>query len=197
MLTKEYLNKYFAVSKKEVSSFSFTSEESTLSISTNTISSLSSEESFRNHWLLFIGDGENFKNSSKFKIWGIKSTGSPNSSFLRNVREGDLLWFIQSKTKGKVLALATFTSMEQRGNEPLLEQWPDDVLGWTGKDIHLYENLIHYDNLFNLENIPKPYYTHLKGSAPIRKLQRDTECAVDLPRVYENITSLLHPVDKM
>ena len=27
-----------------------------------------------NHWILRVGDGDNFINSSKYKIWGINST---------------------------------------------------------------------------------------------------------------------------
>ena len=37
-------------------------------------------------WLLRVGDGENLKNSSKFKIWGISSKISTNKHFLKNVK---------------------------------------------------------------------------------------------------------------
>lgn len=29
-----------------------------------------------NHWFLRVGDGDNFINSSKYKIWGINATSS-------------------------------------------------------------------------------------------------------------------------
>ena len=47
-----------------------------------------------NHWLLRVGDGQNFINSSDKKIWGVKSKG--HKSFLTKIQEGDILWFIKT-----------------------------------------------------------------------------------------------------
>lgn len=38
-----------------------------------------------NHWLLRVGDGSNFINSSNKKIWGIQSKS--NNSFLENIKK--------------------------------------------------------------------------------------------------------------
>ena len=49
-------------------------------------------------WLLRVGDGENFINSSRYRIWGIQSTSPANKHFIRNVKIGDRLWFVKSKS---------------------------------------------------------------------------------------------------
>lgn len=51
-------------------------------------------------WLLRVGDGENFKNSSKHRIWGISSSSLSNKHFLENVKSGDRLWFVKNKCQG-------------------------------------------------------------------------------------------------
>ena len=48
-------------------------------------------------WILRVGDGENFINSSKYKIWGIQSTNSFGKYFIKHVKIGDRLWFVKSK----------------------------------------------------------------------------------------------------
>ena len=65
-------------------------------------------------WILRCGDGENLKNSSKYRIWGISSKISTNKHFLKNVKPGDRLWFVKSKTQGKLVAVATYCSYNFR-----------------------------------------------------------------------------------
>ena len=50
-----------------------------------------------NHWLIRVNDGESFKNSSRYKIWGCKSNSS--KKFLQDAQAGDKLWFITNKSK--------------------------------------------------------------------------------------------------
>lgn len=131
-------------------------------------------------FLLRVGNGENLKNSSKFGIWGIKS--SRNKGFLTNVKEGDRLWFVTHNSKGKILAVATYRSHNTRELGPLLnitmtnEQlgWPEEGLDWTS------DTEIHYSDLYGLEACE--LLTHIKGQTTIRKY--DLNCQVDLPLEY-------------
>jgi hypothetical protein len=105
-----------------------------------------------NHFILRVGDGVNFKNGSKHSTWAVKSR---YISFLENVKEGDILWFIENKKTGdlftgKIIAVAEFVSKNKRDTGPLLSLTPtDDELGWDklGK---YYDVEIHYTNLYNL-----------------------------------------------
>ena len=93
-----------------------------------------------NHFILRVGDGINFKNSSKHSTWAVKSR---YISFLENVKEGDIF-------TGKIIAVAEFVSKNKRDTGPLLSLTPtDDELGWDklGK---YYDVEIHYTNLYNL-----------------------------------------------
>ena len=63
-----------------------------------------------NHYILRVGNGENFKNGSTRHLWAVKDS---HKSFLENVKQGDKLWFIRSKTpedthSGKIIAVAKF-----------------------------------------------------------------------------------------
>ena len=60
------------------------------------------------HFLLRIGDGQHFKNSSSKSIWGINSKNSFGKWFIRTAKEGDLLWFVTGKSNGQIVAVATF-----------------------------------------------------------------------------------------
>jgi hypothetical protein len=71
-------------------------------------------------WILRVGNGENFKMSSKYRIWGISSTVSANKCFLKNVKQGDRLWFVKSKSQGKLLAVAKYISRITDANLDLL-----------------------------------------------------------------------------
>ena len=72
-------------------------------------------------WILRVGDGENLKCSSKYRIWGISSNTSTNKHFLKNVKPGDRLWFVKSKSQGKLVALATYRSHNTREFGPLID----------------------------------------------------------------------------
>ena len=38
-----------------------------------------------NDWLLRVGDGDNFFNSLKYKLWGIKSSSPDGKNFIKKV----------------------------------------------------------------------------------------------------------------
>jgi hypothetical protein len=104
------------------------------------------------HYILRVGDGNNFKNSSNVSIWAVKLR---NKSFLKKVKEGDKLWFVKNKEKGdiyngKIIAVADFVSKNERIVGPLISITPNnDELGWDDKG-GFYDVEIHYNNLYNL-----------------------------------------------
>ena len=140
----------------------------------------------RLHWLLRVGDGTNLKNSSRHQIWGIKSYDTNCKHFLSEVKKGDCLWFIQNKSKGKVIAVATYVSHKKRELGPLVDvSFNNKELGWEGNEN--WDTEIHYDNLYNVYNCNdgNGLLTHIKGSAVIRKY--NDKCNIYLPNEYSNI----------
>ena len=137
-------------------------------------------------WILRAADGENLKRSSKYKIWGIVSTISVGKNFIKNVKPGDRLWFVKSKSQGKLIAVATYRSHNKRELGPLIEtSLSDEELGWTtpsewgsGWDIE-----VHYTDLYGLNDCE--LLTHIKGAATIRKY--DEKCRVNLAVEYSYI----------
>jgi len=136
-------------------------------------------------WLLRVGDGNNFKSSSKYRIWGVQSTTPTSKYFLKNVKPGDRLWFVKSKSQGLLLGVAIYRSQNKRCFGPLIDTClTEDELGWThdGPDWES-DTEIHYTDLYGLEACE--LLTHIKSPSTIRKY--DEKCRVNLPVEYSYI----------
>lgn len=137
-------------------------------------------------WLLRVGDGKNLKSSSKYRIWGIQSTSPTNKYFIKNVKQGDRLWFVKSKSQGKLLGVAIYRSHNTRESGPLINTYmTEEELGWIHKEDSDWKSDIevHYSDLYGLEACD--LLTHIKGALTIRKY--DEKCRVDLAVEYSNI----------
>jgi hypothetical protein len=138
-------------------------------------------------WILRAANGENLIRSSKYKMWGINTTNSCGKYFIKHVKPGDRLWFVQSKSHGKLLAVATYRSQNKRDLGPLIDvSMSNEELGWTTAPIHGstdWDTEIHYTDLYNLSECD--LLTHIKGAVTIRKY--DEKCRVDLPVEYSYI----------
>jgi len=135
-------------------------------------------------WILRTGDGNNLIASSRYRIWGIQSTTTDNKHFLNNVRPGDRLWFIKSKSHGKIIAVATYRSYNTRLFGPLVSTLSNNELGWTNEDTNWTSDIeIHYTDLYNVSTLD--LLTHIKSPKTIRKYNE--KCRVELAVEYINI----------
>ena len=132
-------------------------------------------------WLLRVGDGENFKKSSKYKIWGIEP--KTTKYFKENVKRDDRLWFVKSKSNGKLLAVATYISHNRRQLGPLIDvSLNNTILGWTGNNTN-WDTEIHYTDLYGLNEYN--LFTKIKGPLTIRKYNE--KCKINLALEYNYI----------
>ena len=138
-------------------------------------------------WILRCGDGKNLKNSSKYRIWGISSEITTNKHFLKNVKPGDRLWFVKSKSQGQLVAVAIYGSHNSRELGPLIDiSLTNEELGWTGNGEHWSADIeVHYTDLYGLSD--RNIFTRIKGSATIRKYNE--KCKVYLPEIYGEIVT--------
>ena len=136
------------------------------------------------HHLLRVGDSEHFKSSSVRGIWGIKSFIVCGKGFLKIVKPGDVLWFVKGdRSKGLLLAVATFVKVQERVLGPLIPLTAtNEELGWT-KTEGSWDVEVHFKDLYNIEECE--LYSEIKGSATIRPYNE--KCKVDLPQEYSNI----------
>ena len=137
-------------------------------------------------WLFRVGNGENLKRSFKYKIWGINSNNTLSKNFINNVKPGDRLWFVKSKSQGKLLAVATYRTHNSRELGPIINiSLTDEELGWSGSDSDWTSNDvgIHYTDLYGLNDCE--LLTHIKGPSTIRKY--DEKCRVNLAVEYSYI----------
>jgi hypothetical protein len=141
------------------------------------------------HWILRVGDGENFVKGNPRSLWAVKDT---HKSFLENVKPGDKLWFIRSKQfedlqLGKVIAVADFEYKNERISGPLVSiTASNEELNWTGSKGGDCNIEIHYTNLYNLTALN--LYTGQKGQAVICSYDNVKEnLLIDLPDEYEKI----------
>ena len=107
----------------------------------------------KNHWLLRVGDGRNFRNSV-YPFWSVKR-GKNNSikGCLRNIAEGDILWFITNKKSGgKIIGMAEFMYMYDVKEKPTSDMtiFSNSEQGWIGDDV--CDIQIYYKNMYNTEN---------------------------------------------
>jgi hypothetical protein len=136
-----------------------------------------------NHFLLYVGDGDHFVSSSTKCIWGIDAKKSYGKGFLSSVRDGDLLWFVKSKSRGLIIAVATFTGTKERVLGPLIALTPtNEELGWV-KTEGDWDTEVHYKDLYNVSACG--LYSELKGASVIRSY--NDRCMVNLPVEYSNI----------
>ena len=135
------------------------------------------------HFLLRVGDGDHFRSSSSLNTWGVTSSHSDVKGFLKIVKEGDLLWFVQSKSKGRIIGVSTFVSMNIRETGPLIAVTPtNEELGWTKKDGD-WDTEIHYKNLYHLSE----FNLLSKIKSPLVIRQYSEKCKIDLPNEYKYI----------
>ena len=137
------------------------------------------------HFLLRIGDGIHFNASSSKSIWGINSDTSTHGKWFKSiVKEGDLLWFVTGKSKGQIVALATFTCTQDRIIGPHITLSPtNEELGWN-KTYGNWDTEVHYKNLYNLTQCD--LFSEIKCPSTIRHYD-EKKCKIDLPAEYPYI----------
>ncbi len=135
-------------------------------------------------WLLRVGDGENLKHSSKYKIWGVVSKIPVGKHFIENVKSGDRLWFVKSKSQGKLIAVATYRSHNKRDLGPIINiSLTNEELGWSDPSGGNSDIEVHYTDLYGLSDCE--LITHIRGPSTIRKY--DEKCRVNLAVEYSYI----------
>ena len=141
-------------------------------------------------WLLRIGNGVHFNASSSKSIWGINTTTPPlGKYFMSNVKEGDRLWFVTSKSKGQIVAVSTFMCTKERVLGPLLDLTATNKeLGWT-VDEGDWNTEVHYKDLYNLTEYKM--LSEIKCPSTIRRY--DEKCKVNLPVEYPYIVRYCKP----
>jgi predicted secreted protein len=136
-------------------------------------------------WLLRVSDGENLKNSSRYRIWGIKSTTNNNKHFIKNVKPGDRLWFVKNNSNGKIIAVASYRSHNKREFGELINlSMTNEELGWTGEGPDWTSDTeLHYTDLYGLNDCE--LLTHIKTQSTISKYNEN--CRINLAVEYSNI----------
>jgi hypothetical protein len=135
------------------------------------------------HWLLRIKDGKHFINSSRYSTWGINSTHPGFAKFLREVKEGDLLWFIKGGSKGQAIAVASYKESKERMLGPLISiTMTNEELGWN-EEPGVWDYEVHYTNLYNLTECNM--LTEIGGQIEVRLYNE--KCCVNLPHEYPYI----------
>ncbi len=127
------------------------------------------------HWILRIGDGINFKNLSKYNIWGINSEISNNKYFINNVKKDDILF----KNQWLIVACANFDKITKRELGPIIDiSLNNKELGWEKGDWDLE---INYKNLYNIKYCY--IFSNVKTISSISSLNKEEE----LIKEYNNI----------
>lgn len=142
----------------------------------------------RNHWLVRVKDGKNFKNS-KHPCWGVRKGAVP-----KKLKPGDILWFLTSKPYGgKIIGMAEYTGCYSRLDEPLIpvHTYSNDEMGWVGGgdwDIQL-----NYTNLYDTTRQSITAIVCCAGNILNYNTFKDRGLP-NLPMHYENFKYYAEPV---
>lgn len=141
------------------------------------------------HWLFRVGpNAEDLYNSHKYNIWGVNSANSNARKFVREAKQGDIIWFVKGASKGLLISYATYVQSIKRVKG---ENMTDEELGWfyqcpwvknTGWDIE-----IQFENYLDIENMG--LLSKIQQSANPRRYSE--KCMVNLPRVYQEFNVLV------
>ena len=103
-----------------------------------------------NVWVIRVGDGVNFKNSTQYCIWGLKKRWI---GCVNKFKVGDLLCFATSKKSGGcIIGIGEFVKSYNREEEPLIKinTKTNEELGWIGRDANEdWDIQVKYKNLVN------------------------------------------------
>jgi hypothetical protein len=110
----------------------------------------------RAHWIVF-SHNENATKSFPKNIWGMNSRNSNGRVFLGisknpilKAQPGDILWFVLSKTHGRVLFVATYTGSRLRIRDETLT---NGDLGWVDTGFGQWDYQVEYENSIKCNNI--------------------------------------------
>ena len=103
-----------------------------------------------NVWIIRVGDGVNFRNSTNHFIWGLTKRWT---GFVAKIVPGDLLCFATSKKfGGYIIGIGEFVESYNREDEPLVKihTKTNFELGWIGRNVNEdWDIQIKYKNLVN------------------------------------------------
>lgn len=180
---------------------------------------MSSRDETRNHYVLLVGDGKNFKKGANLTVgkrvrlartlqeaktvqkaegyWAVASKGSQSSQiFIHGARSGDILWFVRSKdTKsgipaGTVVAVAELVIVRNNRTFTHLE------MGWTDDGGDCASEVI-YTNCISLERCNFRIETSGKSLGPktVRQYTKESKITTELPAEYVNIQKFKNAKD--
>ena len=140
----------------------------------------------KNHWIIRVADGKNFRNSVH-PFWGMKKGrgGCIKSFFVNNVNKGDILWFSTNKKNGgKAIGMAEYTECYDREEEPLIQinTYSNKEQGWEGDDD--WDLQIHYTKLYDTEK--QNIQILLSGPSPIIEYKPYTENQKNIDDLYKH-----------
>ena len=145
------------------------------------------------HWLLRVGNGQDFIRSSSKLTWGFDSSSTHGKAFLGKVTPGDLLWFVKSESKGLLLAVATLDAIKRREVGPLVAVTAtNEELGWT-RESEPSDTEIKYNDLYNVSMCG----LHSEILSPLTIRKYSEKCKVNLPLEYANIVRYSKVTGKM
>ena len=136
------------------------------------------------HWIFKVTNVDDFKNSVEFKTWGICSKGTAAELFMKNVKQGDKLWFINKKKE--IIGVCDYIIHNKRIFGPLINLTKtNEELGW--KNMNKVDIEIHYNNLLEIEDKNLKYHFDFISQV----ILNDYSCShMNMDHLYKKIIEL-------
>jgi hypothetical protein len=123
------------------------------------------------HWIVRIGDGENFEKGSPHNTWGLSTNSCGVICMRKKAVARDVLWFVKTGAR-KAFAMSMFVCTRNRNaDEPDALVYPDisaEDLKWN--DDTRYDTYLEYANLYIVDGF--------RFQTPDKDLSADTTANV-------------------
>ena len=180
---------------------------------------MSSRDETRNHFILLVGDGKNFKKGANLTVgkkvrlartlqeanpvqkaegyWAVASKGSQSSQcFIHEAGSGDILWFVRRKDHKSGIPAGTVVAVAELKTVRNNRTFTDLEMEWTGDGGECASEVI-YTNCISLESCNFRIQTSGKSLGPktVRQYTKDSKITTELPTEYFNIQKFKNAKD--
>ena len=129
-----------------------------------------------------VGDGYNFTKTCIRGLYGYNKKNYKPENF----EAGDILWFMTTKSKYHIIAVATFERFEYRQiGELVAISETNEERGWVVDSNSTVDVDIYFNNIYNIYDIDLHLYS-MKGQTSIRNYNPD-KITENLYLEYDNI----------
>lgn len=124
------------------------------------------------HWIIRVGNGMNLDILKQHKMWLFNKDANSNyKHFMNNYNIDDVIWFMVSGSKNKLIGMTKIKLIKKRELGPLINiSLSDEELELVNPSNKLWNTELHFDTYFDISKINISYPACIRSPIPIFKI---------------------------